>query len=213
MAYRTQSLPPGACPRCFTQLANVGEYGAGLRSCAACGGIWLGLETSQAVLHGVTAEFRALAHSLSVRNAQRAPNAPETTLQCTECAAELVPIGVPSAVVQIDACKLHGTWFDAWELSKVIRAVERGRSHGVAGAGVLMALPTTAADAHRQPRAHQPTAEGAAHAAGAAGGGEAAHNSAAELEAPGEEALASRLRNFMLEVAGIMRKVEWPRRF
>jgi Zn-finger nucleic acid-binding protein len=139
MSYRTAALPAGSCPRCFNQLTQILPYGEQLRHCAACGGIWLGVTASQFAVGAISAEFRGLVHTLSLKHQERPAEATQTPLQCTVCALELTPMTVPAAATQIDVCRMHGTWFDAWELAKVVRAGERQRARGGARVGVVAA--------------------------------------------------------------------------
>ena len=43
-------------------------------------------------------------------------------------------VRVESAACFVDACPIHGTWFDAGELEDVMRAYDRARQHGSLGA-------------------------------------------------------------------------------
>lgn len=143
MTYRVGGLPTGACPRCYTPLqAYHPDYGTPpnaaardaahtLMHCASCGGIWLGVGLSARVMAKLDHSLLTTAHALSIGKPEHVTSRVERTPMCTECGRELEPLTVQAAVVRIDVCREHGTWFDAWELPKVMRAFARAHDNGV----------------------------------------------------------------------------------
>jgi hypothetical protein len=51
------------------------------------------------------------------------PGAQKVELDCPECLAPMSPQLVQDAAVWVNVCREHGTWFDAWELPRVLRAI------------------------------------------------------------------------------------------
>jgi Zn-finger nucleic acid-binding protein len=107
------------CPHCKKRLVGVSVKDVALHGCGACGGIWIENASAMRVLQHPDAIFGELA-SRAGRNARRGPpRAPNPT--CAECPAVLDPVF--SHGVELDVCGDHGTWFDAFELVRLIEVL------------------------------------------------------------------------------------------
>ncbi|MBS2011649.1 MAG: zf-TFIIB domain-containing protein [Deltaproteobacteria bacterium] len=111
------------CPCCRTELHPVPVVSGGVSMCHACAGAWVDTAHSIGLARGiVSAEFeqamlRAEVDALRLAGAggYRHPPA-ESTRSCAECGAPLARAVVNESEVVVDACGVHGTWFDAGEL-------------------------------------------------------------------------------------------------
>jgi Zn-finger nucleic acid-binding protein len=115
------------CPRCEGKLSSLGDRG--MVECAACGGLFV----DHASLARIVAE-RGESGPLPVKDArpfERASHAVVEAqvryLKCPQChhAMNRVNFGRKSGVV-VDVCKVHGTWFDAGELTQAVEWVASG---------------------------------------------------------------------------------------
>jgi hypothetical protein len=95
-----------------------------LSGCKQCGGVFARAETLS------TLYARRLDHALvaaldafSAGKPEPEPGAQKVELDCPECLAPMSPQLVQDAAVWVNVCREHGTWFDAWELPRVLRAV------------------------------------------------------------------------------------------
>lgn len=116
------SAPTGLmCPQCGRRLATVRVKEVELHGCGTCGGIWVDNESAQAMVKAPDAVFEDLARrcGTGARARRKRTDAPT----CAVCRAPLD--GVVSSVeyLNLDICRDHGTWFDAFELSTMIRAL------------------------------------------------------------------------------------------
>jgi Zn-finger nucleic acid-binding protein len=118
---------PAPCPRCeHAALSESSE-------CAECGGAFLG----HAALADVITEERAKRDSAPfapapVRHARPGPVENDVRyLRCPECRQPMsrMNFGRRSGVI-LDACRKHGTWFDAGELERVRDFVRAGGLEG-----------------------------------------------------------------------------------
>jgi Zn-finger nucleic acid-binding protein len=109
------------CPGCdgFLESAQAPNRSASLKGsygCRRCGGVWLDNAASQLVVRGIDPSIVAFA-SIYALGAVKGPK--------IESAPRICPIGLePLATVSvkgvvIDACRTHGTWFDAGELRRI----------------------------------------------------------------------------------------------
>lgn len=114
------------CPRCATPL--VREATVGLRSCDSCGGVLVDHATLAALL-------RELEASPSGRprveprpgGGSRVALDEVRYLPCPDCATSMNRrnFGRTSGVI-VDVCAVHGTWFDAGELTRIVAFVASG---------------------------------------------------------------------------------------
>ena len=113
------------CPACRSELALAKAGRVELVVCARCGGVWLDIERCQRVVKGLLAEAEtSLAERIGAEAARdpvrtyREASAPaDATRTCPACGTALVRTALHSLV--LDACREHGTWFDAGELPRV----------------------------------------------------------------------------------------------
>jgi len=110
------------CPRCRGHLAIL-ELDAGrLHECTTCGGFFI----EHGAMTKLVAERRSLA-TPSIPPTPAPPPGVATYVPCPICCERMnrAVFGRRSGVV-VDVCKLHGTWFDAHELTAALAFVERG---------------------------------------------------------------------------------------
>lgn len=126
--YRQAQAPAGACPRCYEQLLDVAGR-SGVKHCPKCGGIFADIATSNRILEAMDRELLAIGFEAAAGRARVRDDG--RYLSCPECQIDMVKNHVASAACDVDACPLHGTWFDTGELVDVIRAYERARKRGL----------------------------------------------------------------------------------
>ncbi|HEY3500470.1 MAG TPA: zinc ribbon domain-containing protein [Polyangiaceae bacterium] len=120
------------CPECRSRFAAYGGHGGVLGECETCGG--------QFVEHSLLEELleRREVHRPVSRTAPPPENPlkkPVRYLKCPSCQAMMNRnnFGGTSGIV-VDVCALHGVWFEAGELPRVLAFVqagglERARAH------------------------------------------------------------------------------------
>ena len=123
--YRVSTTP---CPACSNALVPLTPSPVPAHVCPACGGTWLGPETSIHVMQGlgdaVTVELSAATVGVGRRAPLQAPSdLPDRA--CPTCASIMMPMTVAGVVV--DSCPAHGTWFDRDELGRVASACKNLR--------------------------------------------------------------------------------------
>lgn len=112
------------CTGCSAAFAEVDSDGGALLDCLRCGGQFV----SHPVLRALLERARGLGEPpLGTRRPQNPLDAPVVYRPCPACAALMHRrnFGGRSGVV-VDVCALHGTWFDAGELPRVLAFVESG---------------------------------------------------------------------------------------
>jgi len=110
------------CPRCRGHLAILDLGGGSLHECATCGGFFV----EHASLTQLLTEHRNLP-APSIPPTPAPPPGEVSYVPCPICCERMnrAVFGRRSGVV-VDVCKLHGTWFDARELTAALAFVERG---------------------------------------------------------------------------------------
>jgi len=83
--------------------------------------MWVDNEGAQRIVRALEATVAALSKQLSLSAIQRVDTS-LGQLRCPECDADLIVRHIAKAVVDVDLCGQHGTWFDAGELDRVIHA-------------------------------------------------------------------------------------------
>jgi Zn-finger nucleic acid-binding protein len=114
--------PTNPCPRCRVPLFDGrARTGGALLGCGRCGGVWLDVAASCAVVEGAAEELSSLA-DVAARHATERVDTAGAGLHCPACAQPLARVALPGTTVELDACPSHGTWFDSGELRIVILA-------------------------------------------------------------------------------------------
>jgi Zn-finger nucleic acid-binding protein len=83
--------------------------------------VWLDSAASRTIVEGAAQALVALAEQASQHAVVRVDLRPRNLL-CPICRQPLVGGLVPGTTVEVDACAVHGTWFDAGELRVVALA-------------------------------------------------------------------------------------------
>lgn len=115
------------CPHCRKRLVSVQAKGVELSGCGGCGGIWIDNANARKVLASPEAVFGDLAKR-AAKNAKNKNRRSERPI-CAACPAVLDRTKTHG--IELDVCTDHGTWFDAYEL---VRLVDVLRGAGQAGA-------------------------------------------------------------------------------
>lgn len=140
VVYRAGPSPAGTCPRCRETLLAVEavpgifarEGLPGARWCEKCGGVFADTEASRRILVTLDRVLLEIGFQASLGKERKKSNEDDgRPLTCPECLIEMVKSRIESAACDIDACPMHGTWFDTGELVTVIRAFETARKRGV----------------------------------------------------------------------------------
>jgi len=128
MAPRVPAVAEGTpCPACAKPLAEVQIGDLEVRSCQACGGLWLDRAVFEQL--GASRERQG-----AVLGALPAPSAPPVIAldqvhyrPCPACGQRMnrVNYARQSGVV-LDVCKAHGLWFDRDELRRVLAFIAGG---------------------------------------------------------------------------------------
>lgn len=126
--YREARAPANTCPRCGEALIPVVNR-EGVRHCERCGGIFADLKTSQRIVETLDRELLAIGFVAAM--GKEKPKDEGYPITCPECQIQMLKNRIESANCTIDACPLHGTWFDTGELVDVMRALERARKKGI----------------------------------------------------------------------------------
>lgn len=156
-AKQRSDLAALGCPRCYQGLRRRRLGAADVDLCHRCGGLWVDhVAMSMLMRHRdwSTRAARRVDHRQRLRQRSRAVRkrlrryAAEHPgpIACPQChrAMQLESIG-GQRKRYVDVCERHGTWFDARELSDLLRLGARRRRkrvepHGMWTAGPLMVL-------------------------------------------------------------------------
>jgi Zn-finger nucleic acid-binding protein len=166
------------CPRCRVVHRAAGRSdapplfagsvgGMTLHGCAACAGVFLGPACARRLAEAQPPEVVAHASRASAGARYQPDLAPP--LACPACQQTMHRTHAISAQVEIDSCKLHGTWYDRGELERVAQAI-RGSGWGGAVAPAVAGGPIAATPIHphhqrRYEDRNEPTSAGAELAA------------------------------------------------
>lgn len=116
---------PATCPRCSASLFEGDAHGVKLLGCGICGGVFLGNDACAAITHAPDRQIAALASRAAERAAAPDVDTRPANLRCPICAFPMQRTKV-RAVVELDACPAHGTWFDRGEVVWVMHLFARG---------------------------------------------------------------------------------------
>lgn len=126
--YREAPAPPNTCPRCRESLLDS-RLRAGVKYCEKCGGVFADLATSHRILEVMDRQILAIGFNAAI--AKTKPKDDGRPVRCPECQLEMIKNRIEAACCEVDACPLHGTWFDTGEMVDVMRAFERARKKGL----------------------------------------------------------------------------------
>jgi Zn-finger nucleic acid-binding protein len=116
------SAPVGLrCPQCSRRLAKVQVKDVELNGCGACGGIWVDNQSAKKMMSAPEEVYDDLARRCAVGAKNRAKRTAEP--KCAACSVPLDPVVNRQLKLELDICAEHGTWFDAFELSTLIRGL------------------------------------------------------------------------------------------
>ncbi len=113
---------------CQVALVRARAATTELEVCGRCGGVWLDVESSRRAIEGLVTEAEQL---LAARVEREAPGRCEPaayrspadrTRRCPDCERPMSRARVSDVGIEVDACALHGTWFDPGELAPVASA-------------------------------------------------------------------------------------------
>jgi len=123
------------CPRGCGTLRRLSLGGIELEECERCSGAWLKPEVFQRLCAEEERRSVFLGAEVQAPHATHEPVATVRYVPCPDCAKLMnrVNFGKRSGIV-LDSCALHGTWFDADELRRVVEFVrdgglDRARAH------------------------------------------------------------------------------------
>jgi Zn-finger nucleic acid-binding protein len=118
------------CPRCSVALFEGLAAEAILHGCGACGGIWLDNAASSRIVNAVQPGLTAMSDKAA--RAKKVDVDAKKPAQCPIDGAPLERVDVKG--VEVDVCKVHGTWFDAGEVRRVGEAFQSARISMAGGA-------------------------------------------------------------------------------
>jgi Zn-finger nucleic acid-binding protein len=148
--YRQGPAPANTCPRCRENLVVVPGH-SGVRVCEKCGGVFADVDASRRI---VSALDRALME-IGFQAGLGKPRKPDDrhALTCPECLVTMQKSRIEAAACEVDACPLHGTWFDTGELESVMRAFARARRQGAMPPGPCPSRTIPRSRRQRRPEA------------------------------------------------------------
>jgi Zn-finger nucleic acid-binding protein len=118
---------PLSCPRCKESMEHMRLGGTTLRTCLACGGLWLDPESLQRLCD--TREERSSVVSVLAARVPTSSVSPDVVryIPCPTCTKLMNRTNFAQASgVILDVCKQHGVWLDRGELQRVMGFVDAG---------------------------------------------------------------------------------------
>lgn len=122
-----EDAKPLPCPRCKESMELMRLGGTTLRSCMACGGLWLDPTSLQRLCD--TREERASVVSVLAARVPTSDTAPDVIryIPCPSCTKLMNRVNfAQSSGVILDVCKHDGVWLDRGELQRVLGFVDAG---------------------------------------------------------------------------------------
>ncbi len=128
------------CPRCGSPLVALQAGAFTLDACRACAGVFAPNAAAAHLAQKLDEQMAAGVSQISATSTDMSamPDA-GPQLPCPICNAPMER--VVASETSLDTCTMHGTWFDAWELERVMRA----RAAGSAGKPAMQPQPEPAA--------------------------------------------------------------------
>jgi Zn-finger nucleic acid-binding protein len=110
------------CPRCHNPLEVTSGEECRTHECPRCGGLFVARDALAEILSSAEIGGAVHAYGAAMPVAGRTPSHDEVRyLACALCHSSMnrVNFGKVSGVI-VDVCKVHGTWFDAGELTRIV---------------------------------------------------------------------------------------------
>ena len=109
------------CPRCGAPLSQLPAGTFTLGACRACAGVFAPNAAAAHLAQKLDEQMAAAVTQVSVgaTDMSAMPDG-SPALPCPVCNVPMNRVVVSET--QLDTCIMHGTWFDAWELERVMRA-------------------------------------------------------------------------------------------
>lgn len=123
------------CPRCRIEMEEVTIGAEPLRECAKCGGLWVEAEAFERICIDREEQSAVLGTATFTNHSRCANNEAAGGEQsnkvryvpCPQCGQLMNRVNFArSSGVILDACKEHGTWFDADELRRIVEFIQAG---------------------------------------------------------------------------------------
>ena len=108
------------CPRCDVPLDERKFGRTTLHACRPCGGVWLDTAQARAVTTRSQGILPLVVASEKVARSASGGAAEPRPLRCPLDAELLRHVHVDG--VEVDVCRVHGTWFDAGEVRRIANA-------------------------------------------------------------------------------------------
>jgi Zn-finger nucleic acid-binding protein len=112
-------LSDRACPACGIPMYTGRMKQAGLDACGGCGGVWVSDVDAKYLLASNDSAFAAMAAAAVKGSEKRTQQTARRT--CPDCRTTLAQGYLQMGGITVDVCKMHGTWFDAFELEALTR--------------------------------------------------------------------------------------------
>ena len=115
------------CPRCRKEMVSVAIGAATVLECERCLGLWLDVPSFEKICADREQQSAVLGIASHAPTDAAAENSKVNYVPCPECAQLMNRMNFArcSGVI-VDVCKLHGTWFDRDELSRIVEFIHDG---------------------------------------------------------------------------------------
>ncbi|MEZ4371850.1 MAG: zf-TFIIB domain-containing protein [Polyangiaceae bacterium] len=115
------SASPEHCPGCGYRLFGARTSSGFIYGCGQCGGVWLDLANCKKLHEGTNSEVAQMATVATVNARARGQEA-KVPRSCPVCDERMMMTPVFGGKRTVDACALHGSFFDAGEVQELHRA-------------------------------------------------------------------------------------------
>lgn len=117
---------PRKCPRCRLKMKVLRLDETVLRECEKCGGLWSDAGSFESICASRERQAAVLNQSYPINSSASNDNSVRY-VPCPECGQLMNRNNFArlSGVI-IDICKLHGLWFDAEELPRIVEFIRQG---------------------------------------------------------------------------------------
>lgn len=121
-----EDVPPRNCPRCSIVLTGIEIENTSFQRCERCDGVWVDAASFERIC--AERESQAAVLGFVGKRPLIAEPVPKISyVPCPDCGQLMNRSNFARASgVIIDVCKLHGVWFDAEELPRIIEFIQKG---------------------------------------------------------------------------------------